>query len=393
MEKHNEKIGMLKRTWLEIDLDAMRKNYESIREFCGGSKIMAVIKADAYGHGAERSAELFEELSAEYLAVSNIEEALQLRRNGISSAILILGYTPPEFTGELIEQNLTQTVFDTESLEMYDEMAEKAGKKLKVHIKIDTGMSRLGFSSDNEDETVAEISGLMNREWISFEGIFTHFAMADNPKSPYTDEQFERFCRILKKLNEAGIDFSMKHAANSSASLNFPATRLDIIRPGLILYGVYPGSQTIPDLGLEAAMRFCSSVSQVRRIKKGTPVGYDCAFVADRDMEIAVIPIGYADGLLRRESRGAWFEIKGNRVSIVGNICMDMCMVDVTGVVVSKGDRVTVFGSGKDGEMTINEAAKIAGTIPYELCCMVSKRVSRIYYQGGKQTGVRSYII
>lgn len=369
-----------KRTWAEISLPNLEHNYRALRGMIPrGCRFLGVVKANAYGHGAIPVAQCLEKLGAEYLAVACLDEAVELRQAGVSAPILILGPTPVMFAEELLQYDLTQSVQDLESACALSEAAQKADKRLKVHVKVDTGMSRLGFLCDeaNLSASVDEICRVCTLPYLCAEGIFTHFANADGDEE-YTMRQLVRFLDAVDKLNERGINFEIRHCAASAAVLNYPCTHLDMVRPGIALYGHYPdpSCQELDGPGLLPVMTLKSRVIAVRKLPAGTCISYGCTHVLKRDSVLAVLPLGYADGFERLLSNRGEILVNGSRVPILGRICMDMCMVDVTDLAeVHVGDVVTVFGP----ELPLEEKADTVGTIQYELLCGVSRRVPRVY--------------
>ena len=367
------------RTWTEIDLSNLEHNYRALRAMLPqGCRFLGVVKADAYGHGAVQVARRLETLGAEYLAVACLDEALELRQAGITTPILILGYTPTDRAEALLDNGITQTVYDVEMARALSNAAAAAGKTLKIHVKADTGMSRLGWLCGGENlsaavETMAQVCALPGLE---AEGIYTHFANADGDED-YTMLQFARFLDLLEALKERGITFAIRHCAASAAALKFPCTHLDMVRPGIALYGHYPdpSCEGLDGPGLRPVMTLKTRVASVKTVPAGTPVSYGCTHVLDRETKLAALTIGYADGLPRLCSDKLEVLIGGQRATIVGRICMDMCMVDVTGLDVAPGDEVEVFGE----HLPIEDVAALAGTIQYELLCAVSPRVHRAY--------------
>lgn len=374
-DKGESMTDIRKRTWAEIHLGRLAQNCDLIRGgLPTGCRFMGIVKADAYGHGAVPVAKRLEALGADYLAVSCFDEAMELRAAGIGAPILILGITPPELTYELVEQNLTQTVGDMETAREMARLLNSAGRKLRIHVKLDSGMGRLGFIAGRE-ETPGELAELLAMACFEAEGVFTHFAVSDVPGDPFTKEQFAVFTDTVDAVEkETGHCFAIRHCANSGAVINYRELSCDMIRPGILAYGVLPGPGEFP--GLAPVMELKTRVSAVTEHKKGDSVSYGRTFIAPRDMRLAVLPIGYADGLHRSLSDRMEVLIGGQRAKQVGRICMDMCMVDVTDLPgVAAGDEVTIFGVG----LPVEEQAEKAGTIPYELICAVSKRVPRVY--------------
>lgn len=368
---------MQKRTWAEISLANIEHNYKALRSLLPvGTKYLGVVKADSYGHGAVRVSGLLQELGADYLSVACFDEAAELRRAGISLPILIFGPTPPELSGELATLNITQTVYSLESALEYSAALRGTGKRLRVHIKADTGMSRLGFYWGMD--AAADIARAASSPGLEAEGIYTHFADSDGTTNEYTDLQFSRFTSLIKKLeNEYNISFAICHCDNSAGVIKYPETHLDMVRGGLAQYGMYPSPEMKKLIDLRPAMTVKTVITQIRALPTETPVSYGLTFKTMRESRIAAVPIGYADGLHRVLSNKADFMLNGKRAPVVGRICMDMCMLDVTDIPeASVGDTVTVFGQGG---VPVDEHAELAGTISYELVCAVSRRVPRIY--------------
>lgn len=369
-----------KRTWAEISLENIRHNYEAIRSALPAScRFLGVVKADAYGHGALNVARLLEEKGADYLAVSCLDEAMELRDGGITMPILILGHTPCEYTKLLIENNITQTVTCLAKALEYSTEAAKHGSALKIHIKLDTGMSRLGYlcSGNYFDEGVDNIIRSCGLPFLVSEGIYTHFAVSDEldeESRSYTESQFELFMKVIATVKERGnIVFPIRHCANSGAVANYPHMALDMVRPGLLLYGY---GDTSGRLGLLPCMRLVTTVSTIKFYEPDTSVSYGRRFVTEKRTRMGVLSIGYADGLPRLISNKCSFAAKGGFAPQRGSICMDMCMVDLTELPdVDVGSEVELFG--KLG--SIHRLSEAAQTIPYELLCSVSKRVPRVY--------------
>ena len=375
---------ILRRTWAEIDLDALAHNYRQARARIGPRvKYLGVVKADAYGHGAVQVSRKLEALGADYLAVSSLDEARELRRAGIGAPILILGHTPPELTGELIRHRLTQTVSARAKAEAYSAAASACGGTLKVHIKVDTGMSRLGFLVRGEhfEGGVEAIAASCALPHLEAEGIFTHFAAADEDgpdSAAYTYEQFGVFTRVLDALEARGCTFAIRHCANSGALARYPEMYLDMVRPGIALYGAGADRDK---LGLRPVMTLKSSVSTIKIFDPETFISYGRTYRTAGKTRVGVLPIGYADGLFRGLSNRMAAVTDQGPAPILGRICMDMTMVDLTGLPeVHVGDAVELFGP----RQSVDGLAAVLGTIPYELTCAVSKRVPRLYLEDGK---------
>ena len=372
----------LKRTWAEIDLDALAHNYGRLRQHIGPKvRFLGVVKADAYGHGAVQVARTLQELGADYLAVSSIDEAMELRANGVTMPVLILGHTPKEQVGRLIEHHITQAVTCKAKALEYSREAAALGGTLKIHIKVDTGMSRLGYLCDGSHfdggvEGICEACGLPGLE---AEGIFTHFAVADEQDQEsraYTRRQFDLFCRVIRAVEEKrGVRFPLRHCANTGATACYPEMHLDMVRPGLLLYGYGEFAQ---GLDLRPVMTLKTTISTTKTYEPGTSVSYGRLFTTQRRTRMGVVPYGYADGFFRCLSdRCSLMTAKGPAPQR-GRICMDMCMVDVSDMPeVRAGDIVTVFGD----EPEATELAALAGTISYELLCAISPRVPRVYIE------------
>lgn len=376
--------GILRRTWAEIDLDALAHNYRQARRLTGpGVKYLGVVKADAYGHGAVQAALELERLGTDYLAVSSLDEARELRRGGIRAPVLILGHTPPEMVPQLIACGVTQAVSARSKAEAYSKAAAACGGTLKIHIKVDTGMSRLGFlvREGHFEGGVEAITRSCELPHLEAEGIFTHFAAADEDGEAgkaYTREQFALFSRVLEALEKKGRTFSLRHCANSGALARYPEMYLDMVRPGIALYGAGEDRQR---LGLRPVMTLKSSVSTIKVFDGGTDISYGRTFRTQGKTRVGVLPIGYADGLFRGLSNRAAVWTPQGPAPILGRICMDMTMIDLSGLPdVCVGSEVEIFG----GRQTADDLAAVLGTIPYELTCAVSKRVPRLYLRAGQ---------
>ncbi len=375
----------LKRTWAEIDLDALEHNYHQLRKRIGeGVKFLGVVKADAYGHGSVQVSRRLQELGADYLAVSSIDEAMELRDNGITMPILILGHTPKDQVENLIRFNITQAVTCKAKALEYSEEAVKLGKVLRIHIKVDTGMSRLGYLVEGEHFAtgVEGICHACSLPGLDAEGIFTHFAVSDEPGEEcraYTEHQFKLFTDVIEAVQEKwGKKFVLRHCANTGAVARYPETFLDMVRPGLLLYGY---GEFAKELGLLPVMTLKTTVSTIKVYPKGTAISYGGIFKTEKTTRIGVLPYGYADGFFRSLSNRCTLLTSEGLAKQRGKICMDMCMLDITDMPgVDVGSEVEIFGRHKP----IEEMAELAGTIPYELTCAVSKRVPRKYMQGGE---------
>ena len=359
-------------SYAEIDLDALRSNYNKISEYAKPANVIAVVKADAYGHGVTECSRALYECGCRFFAVATVNEALQLREIYTDCDILILGNTPNvELADILSDNNIITTLGSLEYAERVNRQLSP-GKKLKCHIKLDTGMNRIGFSCHDSDlDSLLEVFRLENLE---IEGLFSHFACSDMPGSDMTDRQYELYKKVESFLAEKGYSFKARHISNSAATLRRRVRDLDYVRCGIILYGLSPSSEVFSD-ELKPVMSFKTHITHVHKVYKGETVGYGATFTADRDMEIATIPIGYADGFIRAYANGGYMTVGGRKCPIVGRICMDQCMIDVSGTGARPGDEAEVFGE----HASVDVFAKAAGTINYECICLLSKRVDRVY--------------
>lgn len=383
------------RAWAEVDLDAIAHNVREIRRITNKkSEIMGVVKADAYGHGVMEVVRTLLDNGVTCLAVSMLDEAIQLRKNGIDVPILILSYTDPVRAAEIIEHNVTQAVFSYDLAKALSVEAVKQKRNVKIHIKIDTGMTRVGFMPGySAIKNVVEISKLPR---IIIEGLFTHFASADEKDRSYTLMQFERFMGILSELNRIGVYIPVKHVANSGGIIQYPEMHLNLVRPGIILYGMYPSDEvdkTIIDL--KPAMTLKANVILIKEVEKNTAISYGRIFTTGRESRIATIPIGYADGYTRLLTGKGKVLINGEEAPLVGKICMDQCMVDVTDFKsqVSVGDEVVLFGKQGGNEIRVEDIAGSIGTINYEIVSLIGKRIPRVYLKDGKIQNVLNYLV
>lgn len=371
-------------------MNAAINNYHAIKNQIGeDTKICCVIKADGYGHGAAQLAKLYSELKCDYFAVSNLDEALELRNADIKEPILILGYTPADRAKDLSDNNISQAVYGKDYAQLLSDECQKAGVSCKIHIKVDTGMSRLGFMCQQfprDEYSIKEIKEACELPNLIPEGIFTHFAVADECEDgkDFTLNQYKAFEYTVDKLKEMGVEFSITHCSNSGAILDYPQMKLSMVRAGIVLYGFAPSDKLRDRLDLEPIMRLKTMVSYVKEIKKGTTVSYGRTFTADRDMKIATVPVGYADGYIRAFAKDGYMFIKGQKAKIIGRICMDQTLLDVTDIEgVEIGNVCVLFGNGRGGEPTAYDVAAWGNTINYEIVCSVSKRVPRLYRRDG----------
>lgn len=366
--------------YAEIDLNAIRHNLGEVRRLVGAdAQIMAVVKANAYGHGLVEVARHAIASGAAWLGVARAGEGRELREAGIEAPILVLGYTPPEQYPDVLAYDLAQAVFDFELAHALSEAAKRAHRTVRVHLKIDTGMGRLGFAAN--DTGLAAASDVARLPGLEVEGIFTHFATADEADKTYAREQLARFHAALDTLRRAGLEAPVIHAANSAAIIDLPESHFNLVRPGIMMYGLYPSGRLQNHLvDLRPAMTLKARVALVKKVPGGFPVSYGRTHVTPRPTTLVTIPVGYADGYFRVLSNRAAVLIHGTRCRVVGTVCMDQMMVDVGHVAdVAVGDEVVLFGRQGDAILPADEIAAIAGTINYEVVCAVSARVPRIY--------------
>ena len=388
-----------KRAWAEIDLSAIENNIRWIRRFVRPeTKIMGIVKADAYGHGYAKTARILLQNGAEWLGVACVDEAMQLRRSGFSCPILILGYTDPAFATQLVQEDITPACYDYDLASAMSRAAVKQEKRAQIHIKIDTGMGRVGlrYTEDEElnQETVNTILKMAVLPNLDIDGIFTHFAVADEKDDAYTEMQFERFQHVCNRLKENGLDVNHKHCCNSAAMMRFPKMHMDMVRPGIVLYGAKPSPLVdCGSLHLMPAMQFKAKVTNVKEVDAGESVSYGRKFQTTQKTKLVTIPIGYADGYSRVLSQKAQAIVNGKLCNVVGNICMDQCMIDATAVhTIHIGDEVILFGKSDDIELPVESLADKMGTINYEILCLIGKRIPRIYVKDGKMQDSHNFL-
>ena len=374
-----------RRIWVEVDLDALHHNLNEAKRVSKGAKILAVVKADGYGHGAvEIAKELHEE--ADYFGVALIDEALQLRRNGVIKPILILGYTSPTQYETLIEADITQAIFSREAARQLSDTAVRMGKKAKIHVVVDTGMSRIGFPPT--EESVETIKWINTLPGLFVEGIFSHFALADSKDKTVDKMQLKRFGFVLDGLEREGIHIPIKHISNSAAVIDSDYS-FDMVRCGIMLYGMYPSDEVDKTkVSLKPVMTLKSSVIQVKTLPPGEGVSYGHTFVTTRETRIATVSAGYGDGYPRALSSKGRVIINGQYAPIIGRVCMDIFMVDISHIDgVKVEDPVILIGRDGDKEITAEEVGALADTFNYEIVCSVSRRVPRIYLKNSVEVG------
>lgn len=380
--------------WAQIDLDAAAHNMRQIRKHVGPDvKIAAVVKANAYGHGSVELAKTFAENGADCFAVSSLDEAVELRRYAhIDKEIFILGHTDARRTEELLTYDIEPAVFNLKNAEFFSQEAQRLGKTLRVHIAVDTGMSRVGFQVN--EFSVSEIKAIAALPNIEIRGMFTHFAVSDIKDKTFTREQYGHFRWMCKRMEEEGIHIALRHCCNSAAALELPEYYCDMVRPGIIMYGCEPSPDVdIKPYDLRPVMSLRCCIAHVKLIDAGATVSYGRHYTAPLRRKIATLPVGYADGYSRILSGKVDVLYHGHRVPQVGAICMDQCMIDVSGEAnVHAGDEVVLFGRQGDSFIPIEEIAAACGTINYEIMCNISRRVPRVYMKNGKVVGREEYL-
>ncbi|EES91272.1 alanine racemase [Clostridium botulinum C] len=383
----------LRPVWAEINLDNLASNMKEIKKISSSKKIIGIVKADAYGHGALDVAPTLIENGATGLAVAVINEGVELRRSGIECPIMVLGFTAPTLIDTLLRHDIEQTVFSLEYAKQLSEVAEKMHKKIKIHIAVDTGMGRIGFLPNKESvQDVKKISKLPN---VEIKGIFTHFSTADESNKEYTYYQLKKFNEFYDELKKENVNIETRHIANSAAIMELSETQFEGVRPGIILYGYYPSDEVDKSkLKLKPVMELKTNIVHIKKISSGQYISYGRKFKTERESIIATLPVGYADGYTRLLFNKAKVIINGQFAPIIGRICMDQCMVDITDIKgdVKLGDEVILMGQENGIKIDADDIASMLGTINYEVVCMISKRVPRVYIKNGEVVKVRNYI-
>ena len=383
-----------KHVWAEIDLDALRHNFRAVKARAGDLPLCAVVKADSYGHGAVQCARVFAQEGAAWLAVSCLTEAVQLRQDGQTLPILILGHVQPEYAQTLIHEDITVACYSTEQAQNLSAAAVKAGGRVKIHLKADTGMGRIGFTADDDMErAVAEMAEACALPGLVPVGVFTHFAAADSTAPEdiaYTRRQYDILCAAVEEMAARGCTFAVKHCCNSAGTFAWPEFHLDMVRPGIILYGEQPSADTVLP-GLVPALRLRAAVSMVKELAAGDAVSYGCTFRAPKPMRAATLAVGYADGYPRALSGRGTVSLHGRPARVLGRVCMDQIVVDVTDIPdVKAGDAAIVFGGGAAD--SVDDVARMTGTINYEVLCDVGRRVQRVYVENGAEVELVDYL-
>jgi alanine racemase len=382
----------LRPVWAEIDLDKLAHNMREIRRVSKSKNIIAVVKADAYGHGAVDVAPVLLENGADRLAVAVISEAVELRRSGLECPIMILGFTPPNLINDLLRYDIEQAVYSYVFAKELSKIAQKKNKIAKIHIVVDTGMARIGYLPS--DESVEEVCNICKLPNIVVEGMFSHFSSADEKDKTYTFGQLKKYDDFCEKLKAKNVNIKMRHTANSAAIIDLPEAHYEAVRPGIILYGYYPSEEVNREsINLKPVMTLKTNVVHLKTLPPEECVGYGRRFKTERESVIATLPVGYADGYTRLLFKKAKVIVKGKFAPIIGSICMDQCMIDVTGIDgVNIGDEVILIGEDGENKFTADTVAALIGTISYEVVCMISKRVPRVYIKEGKVVKVRNYV-
>lgn len=389
-----EKMNSYQRVWAEVDLDAIRENMMHMKEnIAPETKILAVIKTDGYGHGGVPIAQMLEEMDFIFgYAAATYEEAHVLREAGMEKPILILGYTFPYCYEELIREEIRPAVYRRDTVEELAAAAAKVGKKAKVHIKVDTGMGRIGITPD--DEGIEFVRFVMEHPELEVEGIFTHFAKSDEADKTSANHQLELFRNFIHRIqSELGLDIPVKHCSNSAAILEMPQANMDMVRAGITTYGLYPSEEVRKDIvPLRAAMSLYSHIIYCKTIHAGQSVSYGGLFTAKKDTRVATIPVGYGDGYPRSLSGKGYVLIHGKKAPILGRVCMDQFMVDVSEIPEAmEGDRVTLLGADGQERITAEELGELSGRFNYEFVCVLGKRIPRVYRRNGEITEVKDY--
>ena len=379
--------------WAEINLDNLAHNMREVRRITNkNSKITAVIKADGYGHGAIAIAETLLENGADRFAVATLSEAIQVKTSFPNTEVMILGYTPKNLATDVIENNIIQTIYTLEQAIEFSKIATKLNKKIVIHIKLDTGMNRLGMVF--EDKTIDRILKMSKLDNLIIEGIYTHFAAADEIDKSYTKQQVEKYNYIIDALEKKGLKIPIKHVSNSAAIIDLPEYNFDMVRAGIMLYGLYPSSnvnQTI--VQLKEVMCLKAKISFVKIIEANCGVSYGLKYKSKKEMLIATLPIGYADGYTRMLSEKAQVMVHKHKVPVIGNICMDQCLIDVSDLNVKMGDEVVLFGGNDSNGVSITSVADLLHTINYEIVCMIDKRVPRVYIKNNNKIYFKDYVL
>ncbi|WP_122893168.1 alanine racemase [Arcobacter peruensis] len=385
-------MNLSRPVWAEINLDNLAHNMKETRRVVNkNTLITAVIKADGYGHGAVCIGQTLLDNGANRFAVATLSEAIQLRASFPNTEIMVLGYTPNDLTEDILANNIIQTIYTLEQAEYFSKLALLSNKKITVHIKLDTGMNRLGMQESQE--TIDSILQMSKFEGLFIEGLFTHFAMADEIDKEYTNNQVKKYKKIVNALEENGLNIPIKHVSNSAAIIDMPELNMDMVRAGIMLYGLYPSKNVNQNnVNLKEVMCLKAKISQVKEIPKGTGVSYGLKYKCTKNSKVATLPIGYADGFTRMLSGKASAMLQNKKVPIIGNICMDQCIIDISGLDAKIDDEVVLFGGNDKNGISITSVSELLNTINYEIVCMVDKRVPRVYIKDEKAIYYKDYL-
>ncbi|MBQ8318769.1 MAG: alanine racemase [Lachnospiraceae bacterium] len=380
------------RIYARINMDNLRFNIDKMKSgIKDDMKVLAVVKADAYGHGAVGVSQRIRDM-VDYFGVATIDEAMELRNAGITEPILIIGYTDSEDFLKLIDYDITQAVYDVSECERLSQVAVAAGTKIKVHIKVDTGMGRIGFPWD--ETGIEQALKLKTMPGLEIEGIFTHYAKADEADKTYSFMQKERFLSFIQGMEDGGVAFAIKHIDNSAGTMEIDDNEFDMVRLGIVTYGLYPSEEVDKNIEIKPVMSLISHVSHVKTVQAGTAISYGGTYVADSDRRIATVTVGYADGYPRAQSNLGRVIVRGEYASIVGRVCMDQLMIDVTDIPeVSVKDEVILIGGTGDKYISVEEVAQYANSFNYELVCHIGRRVPHVYNENGADTVCVNYLV
>lgn len=384
---------LLRPVWAEINLDHLKHNLLEVRRIIKkNTMICAVIKADAYGHGAKEIVNTLIDNGADRFAVATLSEGIQLRRSGVKLPIMIFGYTPVEYWEKVLQYNLIQTIYTLEQARALSEFTSSSNQKIKIHLKIDTGMSRLGFIIG--PDTLDKVKEVCQLPGLEVEGIYTHFAVADETDKTYTYEQFNRFMELIAQLERDGFKIPIKHASNSAAIIELPEMNLDMVRPGIMLYGLYPSRFVDHErVNLKQVMTLKAKAAQIKELPPNQGISYGLIYHTKERQKIMTLPIGYADGFTRLLTNQAQVIVAGKKAPVVGRICMDQLMVDVTGIDVEMGQEVIIISDDSEIGNTVDQLAEKLQTINYEIVCMIGRRVPKAYMENNNLLQVRDSLL
>ena len=388
------KLDEIRQLWAEINLDNLAYNIHQVKKHIKkDTLIMAVMKANGYGHGSKEIAKVFLENGANRLGVAILDTGIELRRANIQEPLMILGPTPRVQYEKIIENNLIQTIYSYDDAKVLSKIALELGKIATIHIKIDSGMGRIGFLPN--EKSIEEIINILKLPNLYLEGIYTHFSNADERDKSNVRGQFKKYIELVNRLEEKGVNIKIKHVSNSASIIDLPEFNLDMVRPGIMLYGLYPSNEVNKEtIKLKPVMTLKTKISNLKIVDKGVGISYGQIFKTEKPSKIATLPIGYADGYTRILTGKAEVFIDGQRAKVVGKICMDQCMIDVTHIEnVNIGDEIVIFGYGKDGYPSVDEIGEKIGIINYEVVSTLGRRVPRVYISNGEIISIENYLL